>query len=395
MELKELTEKFIEIYGGDKSDIRFFSAAGRINVIGEHIDYCGGPVLPAALNLRTLVAARKNGGGVIRLAATTIDKRAELDINKLNSYRNLEWGEYQAGVAYVLRNEGYNIVGCDLLYDTTVPFGSGLSSSASIEVATALTLSTFSAESGGKSGDNKELAVLSQRAENEYAGVSCGIMDQFASAMGKKDCAVFLNCATLDYEYIPIVLKDCAFVVANSNKKRSLQESKYNERRAECETALDILKKHIKGITCLADVSVSDFEKFADKLPEVVRKRARHVVYECERVKKSVAAMRGGDEERLGKLLNESHYSLRDLYEVTGKELDALTELSRNFDGCLGSRMTGAGFGGCTVSLVKKDKVSAFIKHVSEGYKKATGLTAEFYETAVEDGAFEVALGII
>ncbi len=390
MNIEQLTEKFIEIYGGDASEIRFFSAAGRINVIGEHIDYCGGPVLPAALNLRTLVAARKNRENVIRLAATTIDKRATLDISKLNDYRNLDWGEYQAGVAYVLQNSGYDIVGCDLLYDTTVPFGSGLSSSASIEVATALTLSTFSKERGGKSGDNKELAVLSQRAENEYAGVSCGIMDQFASAMGKKDNAIFLNCATLDYEYVPIVLKNYAFVVANSNKKRSLQESKYNERRAECETALEILKKKIGGINCLADVSVELFEKFASDLPEIIRKRAMHVVYECARVKKSVDAMRAGDEKTLGELLNESHRSLRDLYEVTGKELDALTELSRNFDGCIGSRMTGAGFGGCTVSLVKKDKVSEFINRVSKEYKKATGLNAEFYETVVSDGAFEI-----
>ena len=390
MELKTLTEKFLEIYGGDEKDVRFFSAAGRINVIGEHIDYCGGPVLPAALNLRTVVAARKTGKNVIRLAATTIDKRAELDINKLNDYRTLEWGEYQAGVAFVLQNEGYNIVGCDLLYDTTVPFGSGLSSSASIEVATALTLSTFSGEDGGKTGSNKELAVLSQRAENEYAGVSCGIMDQFASAMGKKDCAVYLNCATLDYEYIPVVLKDCAFVIANSNKKRSLQESKYNERRAETDAALEILKKKISGISCLADVTPQDFEKYAGDLPGVIRDRARHVVYECERVKKSVEAMRNGDEKELGKLLNESHYSLRDLYEVTGKELDALTELSRTADGCIGSRMTGAGFGGCTVSLVKKDKIENFIKTVSASYKKATGLNAEFYETTIEDGAFEI-----
>ena len=389
MEIKDLKKKFIELYGGDESDIRLFSAAGRINFIGEHIDYCGGPVLPAALNLRTLIAARKTKTNEIRLAATTIDKTAVLDISRLNDYRDLSWGEYQAGVAYVMQNEGYKIIGCDLLYDTTVPFGSGLSSSASIEVATAVTFSTFSGEAGGKTGNNVELAVLSQRAENEYAGVSCGIMDQFASANGKKDCAVFLNCATLSYEYVPIDLGSYAMVIANSNKKRSLQESKYNERRAECEKALEILKKHIGGIECLADISVEDFEKHASALPPVVRDRAKHVVYECDRVKRSVAAMRSGDVKTLGKLLNESHYSLRDLYEVTGKELDALTELSRTAKGCIGSRMTGAGFGGCTISLVEKSAVPAFIKSVSAAYEKAVGYKAEFYECSVEDGAFE------
>jgi galactokinase len=279
------------------------------------------------------------------------------------------------------------------LYDCGVPFGSGLSSSAAIEVATAVALSAFSGEAGGRSADNKTLAVLCQRAENEYAGVNCGIMDQFASAMGKKDCAVYLNCATLDYEYIPLRLGDYAMVVANSNKKRSLQESKYNERRSECDTALTLLQKKIPGAGCLADVTPKDFERNKSVLPRTVALRAEHVVYECDRVRRSVAAMREGDIGLLGRLLNESHRSLRDLYEVTGKELDALTSLSRGAAGCIGSRMTGAGFGGCTVSLVEKTAVADFVSTVGAGYRKATGLTADFYDTSIEDGAFEIRRG--
>jgi galactokinase len=391
MTKEQLKKQFVKTYGGTTKGIRLFSAAGRINIIGEHIDYCGGHVLPAALSLRCLVAARKNpDGNKIRLAATTTDKTAELDIGRLNDYRDLDWGEYQAGVAYVLQGAGYGIVPCDLLYDCDVPFGSGLSSSAAIEVATAKTLSAFSGEACGKAGDNKELAVLSQRAENEYAGVNCGIMDQFASAMGKKDHAIYLNCATLEYEYIPLKLGEYAMVIANSNKKRSLQESKYNERRAECEEALKIICAQVFGKRNLAMVNEEEFEKLSQIMPPKIRDRAEHVVTECARVKKSAAAMRAGNVEELGRLLNESHFSLRDKYEVTGAELDALTAISRAQKGCIGSRMTGAGFGGCTVSLVKKSEVPAFIEAAGKKYLEETGLTAEFYNATVEDGTFEV-----
>ena len=390
MEINQLKQKFIELYGGSEQDIRVFSAAGRVNLIGEHIDYCGGKVFPAALNLRTVVLARKNNENVIRLAATTVKQREELNLSTLDAYKGLKWGDYQAGVAYVMQNEGYKIVGADTLYDTTVPFASGLSSSASIEVATAMMLATFSAEEGVKSVDRVELAVLSQKAENTYNGVKCGIMDQFASSMGKKDNAILLDCKTLEYQYVPLDLGDYSMVIINCNKPRSLQVSKYNERREEVEIALEKLKTVMPGITCLADVTPQQFAQHSGVLSGKILDRAKHVVDECARVAESVEALKKGDIKTFGELLNQSHYSLRDLYEVTGKELDSLTAHSREYEYCIGSRMTGAGFGGCTVSLVRSDKVEEFIDYVAEKYKADIGYDALFYKTSIENGAQEI-----
>ena len=390
MEINQLKQKFIELYGGSEQDIRVFSAAGRVNLIGEHIDYCGGKVFPAALNLRTVVLARKNNENVIRLAATTVKQREELNLSTLDAYKGLKWGDYQAGVAYVMQNEGYKIVGADTLYDTTVPFASGLSSSASIEVATAMMLATFSAEEGVKSVDRVELAVLSQKAENTYNGVNCGIMDQFASSMGKKDNAILLDCKTLEYQYVPLDLGDYSMVIINCNKPRSLQVSKYNERREEVEIALEKLKTVMPSITCLADVTPQQFAQHSGVLSGKILDRAKHVVDECARVAESVEALKKGDIKTFGELLNQSHYSLRDLYEVTGKELDSLTAHSREYEYCIGSRMTGAGFGGCTVSLVRSDKVEEFIDYVAEKYKADIGYDALFYKTSIENGAQEI-----
>ena len=379
MERVDAMQQFESFFGEKPEDL--FTAAGRINVIGEHIDYCGGKVFPAALNLRCNVYGKKRGGNTIRMAFRGIDGVVEIETDKLDSYRNLKIGNYQAGVAYFLQEEGVEIVGCDLYYDCTVPFGSGLSSSAAIEVATAVTLCEYA----GVPYDKVKLAVLSQKAENKYAGVNCGIMDQFASAMGKKDHAVLLDCSTLDYEYVPLKLGEYCLVVANCNKPHNLVESKYNVRRQEVETALKAIQT-VLDVKCLAEVTPKQFNEVKYLLTGVVAKRAEHVVMECDRVNKAVKALKEGNIIELGSLLNESHYSLRDLYEVTGKELDTLSAFARNEVDCLGSRMIGAGFGGCTISIVKKTAVEGFIRRVSKAYNDAIGYKASFYETSIEDG---------
>ena len=379
MEKEQAIQCFETSFGTKAEDL--FTAGGRINVIGEHIDYCGGKVFPAALNLRCNIYGKKTGGNTIRLAFRGIDGVVELDIANLDNYRHLKIGNYQAGVAYFMQQKGVNLVGCDLYYDCTVPFGSGLSSSAAIEVATAVALYEYA----GVAYDKVEVALLAQKAENEYAGVNCGIMDQFASAMGKKDHAVLLNCATLEYEYVPLQLGDYCLVVANCNKPHNLIESKYNVRRQEVETALKAIGQ-VKKIKNLAELTPDDFAKVKYLLSGVVEKRAEHVVMECARVNKAVTALKAGDLVELGRLLNESHYSLCELYEVTGKELDTLSALARNEKDCLGSRMIGAGFGGCTISIVKKSAVDGFIRRVGTAYAEAIGYKASFYETSIEDG---------
>jgi len=402
LKTEHLKKKFEELYGAE-GEIRFFAAPGRVNLIGEHIDYCGGKVLPAGLSLKCVVAARLRTDNTINLAATTIDDRVSLDINKLGEYKGLKWGNYQAGMAYVMQNAGYKIPATDMLYACDVPFGSGLSSSAAIEVAMGVAIALMAKNTpspkGGtplsKSGilspvELVRITVTAQEAENEYAGVSCGIMDQFASAMAKKDNAILLDCATLDYSYIPLKLGDYRLVIANSNKRRSLAEGKYNERRGECEEGLAVLKKKMPHIKNLSDVTPRDLQEHEALLPPVVRQRVTHVVGECARVAHSAEALQNGDMLSFGELLNQSHYSLRDLYEVTGSELDTLTHLARTYPGCKGSRMTGAGFGGCTVSLVHKDAVTGFIKNVGIAYKEKIGLTADFYDASIEDGAGEV-----
>ncbi len=379
MERVEAMQAFEQAFGGKAEDL--FTAAGRINVIGEHVDYCGGKVFPAALNLRCNIYAKKTGGKKVRMAFRGIDGVVEIETDKLDSYKHLKIGNYQAGVAYYLQEEGVEIVGCDLYYDCTVPFGSGLSSSAAIEVATAVAFCEYA----GVAYDKVHLALVSQKAENKYAGVNCGIMDQFASAMGKKDHAVLLDCSTLEYEYVPLQLGGYCLVVANCNKPHNLVESKYNVRRQEVETALKLIKT-VLDVNNLAEITPKQFSEVKYLLSGVVAKRAEHVVMECDRVHKAVEALKAGDIVELGRLLNESHYSLRDMYEVTGKELDTLSGLARKEAECLGSRMIGAGFGGCTISIVKKSAVEGFIRRVGKAYQEVIGYKASFYETSIEDG---------
>lgn len=357
------------------------SAAGRVNLIGEHIDYCGGKVLPCALSLKNTVYARPNGTDKINLEWTDLPDKAELDIGKLDGYREMKYAKYQAGCAYIWQQAGHKIVGCDLLFDCSVPFGSGLSSSAAIEVSTIAALATLA----GEPLDRKEIALAAQKAENTYAGVNCGIMDQFISANGKKDCAVLLDCKTLEKEYIPVRLGDCSIVIANCNKPHNLTVSKYNERRAEVEEALRLIQS-IRKINCLAELQVNELEACKKILPPLLYRRTKHVVTECERVLAAAQAMKAGEAETLGQILNESHRSLSERYEVTGKELDSLASAAQSFKGCLGSRMTGAGFGGCTVSLVRKSEEEAFQRYVSEIYERQTGYRPSFYPAVLSDG---------
>ncbi len=357
------------------------SAAGRVNLIGEHIDYCGGKVLPAALSFKNTITMKPNGTNLIHLSWTTLPDKVTLDIDKLADYKDEKYAKYQAGSAYIWQKLGHKIVGCDMVYDCKVPFGSGLSSSAAIEVSTIAALCV----AAGEEIDPKEVALAAQKAENVYVGMNCGIMDQYASACGKKNHAILLNCKTVESEYIPIELGDYQLVIANCNKPHNLVSSKYNERRQETELALELLQKKAE-IACLADLTPAKFDEISDVLPEVVKKRAYHVVNECARVHAAVEAMQSGNMLELGRLLNASHASLKDLYEVTGAELDSLAASAQAHPACIGSRMTGGGFGGCTVSLVHKDGVEDFKKYVSERYTKETGYPVTFYEAEIADG---------
>ncbi|MBR2885567.1 MAG: galactokinase, partial [Clostridia bacterium] len=375
MELNEMKKQFAELYGD--GEMRVFASPGRVNLIGEHIDYCGGCVMPAALTMKTTLIARKRDDDIIRLKATDLDIMVETRISEMNNLKGkLKWGDYQIGVALELLNDGYEICGCDLLYDDTVPHGGGLSSSAAIEVSTAICFATFSNEKKGisKELDMIEMALISQRAEHNFIGVKCGIMDQFASAMGKADHAVYLDCATLKYEHIPLKLNDSSIVLTNTNVKHSLGNSKYNERRAECEEGFNALKTVLPDITKLADITIEQFEKNKDVIKnDTTQKRIKHVVYECDRVRKSAEALKNDDIALFGQYMNESHDSLQYDYEVTCPELDFVVNMGRKIDGVLGIRMTGAGFGGCTVAIIKNCAVDKYIERMGVIFEERFG----------------------
>ncbi len=393
MNIELMKEEFIKRFGESEKPLRVFKSPGRVNLIGEHTDYNGGLVFPAAICLETTIVVRERDDKIIKLAATDLDVLVEADIDKIYEYKDIPWGNYQLGIASELMRDGYEIMGCEMLFDDTVPHGGGLSSSAAIEVATALTLATLSNERMGKNEevDMVYMALIGQRAERNYIGVSCGIMDQFASAMGKENHAVMLDCNTLEYKHVPLNLKDESIVIANTNKKRSLITSKYNERCEECQKALDALKTRMPNAEALCKISVEDFEKYKNVIEdEVVRKRAEHAIYENGRVIESVKALNDGDIEKFGELMNASHDSLRDLYEVTGIELDTLVDAARKNKGCIGSRMTGAGFGGCTVSIVKNEFIENFKEAVGKEYTEKIGYAPSFYVTGAGDGGREI-----
>ncbi|MEK8130685.1 galactokinase [Paenibacillus filicis] len=383
-DIQALQERFISLYGADSGHpVHVFHAPGRVNLIGEHTDYNGGYVFPAALTFGTTLLARRRDDRQVGLASTNFDLHQHISISDLANDPAHDWMNYPKGVIRELQLAGVDVGGYDLLYSGAIPNGAGLSSSASIEVVTAFALLTLE----GQPIDKVKIALLAQKAENEFIGVKCGIMDQFAVANGKKDHAVLLMCDTLEYRHVPFQSGAYKLVIGNTNKKRGLVDSAYNERRAQCEQAVAELRVQYPELTLLGQLTLAQYNEAEHLIgDEVVRKRARHVVEEIDRVLQSIEVLERGDLEAFGQLMNGSHASLRDLYEVTGFELDSMVEAAWKVPGVLGARMTGAGFGGCTVSLVHEDSVERFIEEVGKSYQAQTGLEASFYVCEIGNG---------
>ena len=383
---KALNEKFEELFGAG-CEIRTYFAPGRVNLIGEHTDYNGGHVFPCALTIGTYGLARKREDKKLRFYSVNFpeDGLVESSLEDLKPEKEVGWTNYPKGVMWAFEEHGHKLGwGVDFLVYGDIPNGSGLSSSASLEVLTGLMLKDIH---GMDEVTGKDLAVIGQYAENHFNGMNCGIMDQFASAMGKKDAAIFLDTGTLAFEYAPVALPDARIVITNSKVKHSLVGSAYNDRRNESEEALEDLQK-VLPVKTLGDLTEEAFEahKEAIKNP-VCRKRAKHAVYENQRTIRAYKALKANDLEAFGKYMNASHISLRDDYEVSCEEIDILVNLAWQIPGVIGSRITGGGFGGCTVSIVKNDAVESFIEKVGEGYRARTGHAAEFYVVDVGEGA--------
>ncbi|MCR4618417.1 MAG: galactokinase [Lachnospiraceae bacterium] len=383
--MKELIlGKFAEVFGNADGAKAYF-APGRVNLIGEHTDYNGGHVFPCALTIGTYGVARKRDDNKLRFYSMNFESLGviESSLDDLTPYKEADWTNYPKGVMWAFGEKGMKVpFGMDLLLNGNIPNGSGLSSSASVEVLTGFILRDMF----GFDVTNTDLALIGQFSENKFNGVNCGIMDQFAIAMGKKDHAIFLDTATLSYEYAPLKLEGSKIVIACSNKKRGLGDSKYNERRAECESALESLQTMV-DIKSLGELDEATYEKLSPVIKDGTKcRRARHAVYENQRTIEAVRALKAGNIKAFGQLMNESHKSLRDDYEVTGKELDTLVDAAWKVPGIIGSRMTGAGFGGCTVSIVPEKEIDTFIKQVGETYEKTIGYAADFYVVEVGDG---------
>lgn len=377
-------KKFEEIFG-DTKGVKVYFAPGRVNLIGEHTDYNAGHVFPCALTIGTYAAARVREDRKLRFYSMNFEKLGviESSLEDLKPEKEADWTNYPKGVMWAFEERGFRIPkGMDIVLNGNIPNGSGLSSSASLEVLTGFILRDFF----GFDVSNQDLALIGQFSENQFNGVNCGIMDQFAIAMGKKDHAIFLDTADLSFTYAPIKLKGAKIVIACSNKKRGLGDSKYNERRSECEAALSELQKAVK-IDGLGNLTEAQFEEYKSAIKDEVRvKRAKHAVYENQRTIQAVAALQADDIELFGTLMNASHVSLRDDYEVTGIELDTLVEEAWKVEGVIGSRMTGAGFGGCTVSIVKDGAIDSFIRQAGEAYLAKIGYAADFYVVEIGDG---------
>ena len=379
-----LLKKFEELYG-DADGVSIYFAPGRVNMIGEHTDYNGGHVFPCALTIGTSAAVKKRADRKIRFFSMNFERLGviESSLDDLTPSDAAGWTNYPKGVMWAFAERGMKMdCGLDIVLNGNIPNGSGLSSSASLEVLTGFYLRDLY----GFDVTNVDLALIGQYSENNFNGMNCGIMDQFASAMGKKDNAIFLDTADLSYQYAPLVLDGAKIIVTNSNVKHSLVNSAYNERRSECEKALEELKT-VVDIKGLGDLSEEQFEAHKDAIKDEVRKkRAKHAVYENQRTIRAVEALKNNDLKEFGKLMNASHVSLRDDYEVSCDEIDVLVEEAWKVDGVIGSRITGGGFGGCTVSIVKDEAVEAFKEKVGAAYQQRVGKKADFYVVEIGDG---------
>jgi galactokinase len=382
---KDLLPLFYKKYGENDKTVKLFSSPARINIIGEHIDYNGGKVFPAAINRYLYVAIRKRDDSKIIYNTTQFPESFEFDINDNFTYNEKNgFSNYLNGILSQLKTKNYVFdKGFEVLIASNVPAGGGISSSSALECGFAYAIS----ETYGFNLDRIEIAKLGQMSEHNFMGVNCGIMDQFIIASGKKNTAIVLDCNTLEYEYAPLELGDYRFVVMNTNKQRRLADSKYNERRSQCEEVVKILQNNGIKINALCELKPEDWEKSKNFVTDpILQKRAKHCIYENQRVLDAVKALNAKDLIQLGELLNQSHKSLKEDYEVTGIELDTLAEVSQKQDSCLGARMTGAGFGGCAIALVHKDKLEDFVQNVQEAYKKAIGYEAGFFACESGDG---------
>ena len=382
----EIRELFKKEFGRESQLVA--RAPGRVNLLGEHVDYNDGLVLPAAINREVQLAASLTAEPLVSLYAIDLDERVTISLDRLDKKLDLDgkplpgWALYPAGVAWVLQEDGFQVAGIQAVYSSDIPIGAGLSSSAAVEVGFAVLWQAV----GKWDIDRLKLAKLCQRAENVYVGVSCGLMDQFASACSIAGQALCFDTRSLEWEPAPLP-SGIALIIADSGVRRALASSAYNQRRAECEQAVAELKRWMPGIRSLRDISPTEFAAYSFYLPSVIRRRAEHVVKEIARVQSAVSVLRREDIQAFGALMYSGHASLRDLYEVSTPELDKLVEITRQLPGCFGSRLTGAGFGGCTISLVEEEKAPDFIQGLKEGYQQGTGRQAQVYSCKASDGA--------
>lgn len=390
METNKLIDKFLEVFQGeDRRNLRIFFAPGRINLIGEHTDYNGGFVFPSAITYGTYGIARIREDRLLRFFSMNFEEKGiiEFHLDDLNYKAEHNWANYPKGMIRYIQESGFRLpYGIDVLIYGDLPNGAGLSSSASLEMLTGIMVNELFA----LQIERLDLVKMGNRVENQFIGVNSGIMDQFAVGMGKKNCGILLDCNRWIYEYIPLNLTGYKIIIMNTNKRRELADSKYNERRSECEAALQYLQQGIE-IHSLGDLNEEAFEAHKHLIhDDVLVKRARHAVYENRRTIKAAAALRNDDLHEFGKLMNASHISLRDDYEVTGIELDTLVEAAWKQEGTIGARMTGAGFGGCAIAIVKEEMVDPFISKVGKEYVEKIGYEADFYVASIGDGAKEI-----